>query len=79
MIKKTRSISWIKAARKEFLKFPAAVQETVSDALTIAAAGEKAIMAKSMKGMGSGVFEIAVPYRGDAYRAVYALQIQEDI
>ena len=76
---KTRTVSWIKAARKVFLKFPAAVQEIIADALTIAAKGEKAAIAKPMKGLGSGIFEIALPYRGDAYRAVYAVQIDEDI
>ena len=33
----------------------------------------------AMQGLGSGVFEIALPYRGNAYRAVYAVQIGEDI
>jgi phage-related protein len=74
-----RKISWIKGARKEFLKSPAAVQEITIDALTIAAKGEKAAIAKPMKGLGSGIFGIALSYRGDAYRALYAVQIDEDI
>ena len=32
-----------------------------------------------MKGLGTGVFEIALPHRGDAYRTVYALQLGRDI
>ena len=32
-----------------------------------------------MHGMGSGVFEIALPFRGDAYRVVYAVQLAEEI
>ena len=32
-----------------------------------------------MKGLGSVVFEIALPYRGNAFRVVYAVQIGEDI
>jgi phage-related protein len=32
-----------------------------------------------MKGLGSGVYEIALPYRGDAYRVVYAVKIGEDV
>jgi phage-related protein len=47
--------------------------------LTIAATGGKADIAKLMHGMGSGVFEIALPLRGDAYRVVYAVQLDEDI
>jgi phage-related protein len=43
--------------------------------LRIAAHGEKADKAKPMKGLGTGVFEMALAYRGKAYRAVYAVQI----
>lgn len=32
-----------------------------------------------MKGMGSGVFEIALPLRGDAFRVIYAVQIAEEV
>ena len=32
-----------------------------------------------MHGMGSGVFEIALPFRGDAFRVVYAVQLAEEI
>lgn len=32
-----------------------------------------------MKGLGSGVFEVALAWRGNAYRTVYAVQIGIDI
>jgi len=48
-------------------------------ALTIAAEGGKADVAEPMRGMGSGVFEIALPFKGDAFRVVYAVQIADDI
>jgi phage-related protein len=32
-----------------------------------------------MRGMGSGVFEIALPFRGDAFRVVYAVQLADAI
>lgn len=32
-----------------------------------------------MHGLGSGVFEIALPFRGDAFRVVYAVQIGTDV
>ena len=32
-----------------------------------------------MKGLGAGVFEIALPYRGNAFRVVYAVQLGEDL
>ena len=74
-----RRISWIKAALRDFQAFPAAVQEQMTTTLRIAALGEKADKAKPMRGMGTGVFEIALAYRGNAYRAVYAVQLGEDV
>lgn len=48
-------------------------------ALTIAAEGSKSDIAKPMKGLGPGVYEIALAYRSDAYRTVYAVKLGEDI
>ena len=64
---------------KDFQAFPEAVQEQITTALRLAAHGEKADRAKSLRGLGSGVFEIALAYRGNAYRTVYAVQIGEDV
>ena len=74
-----RRISWIKAALKEFNRFPQAVQEQTKFALEIAAAGQMADIVKPMKGFEGGIYEIVLPYRGDAYRAVYAVKIGPDI
>ena len=52
---------------------------TCLTALTIAAEGGKADIAKPMRGLGSGVLEIALAFRGDAFRIVYAVQLGEDI
>ena len=41
--------------------------------------GGKADIAKPLKGLGSGVMEIALPHRGNAYRVVYAVQIGADL
>jgi predicted XRE-type DNA-binding protein len=70
MTRKTRPVSWIKAALKEFETFPEGARSICLAALTIAAEGGKADIAKPMHGMGSGVFEIALPHRGDAFRVV---------
>ncbi len=79
MIRKTRPVSWIRAALREFETFPEGVRSICLAALTIAADGSKADIAKPMHGMGTGVFEIALPFRGDAYRAVYAVRLAEEI
>jgi len=74
-----REIAWVKAALKDFSDFPQAVQDRMKDALAIAGMGQKADIAKPLKGLGSGVFEIALPYRTDAYRAIYAVQFENAI
>ena len=79
MTRHTRPVSWIKAALKEFQTFPQGVQSVCLAALTIAAEGGKADIAKPLHDMGSGVFEIALPLRGDAFRVVYAVQLAEEI
>jgi phage-related protein len=74
LTRKTRPISWIAGARKAFQSFPEGAQSIFRAGLTIAAEGGKADIAKPMKGLGSGVFEIALRYHGDALRVVYAVQ-----
>ena len=79
MTRRTRPVSWIRAALKEFESFPEGSRPICLAALTIAAEGGKADIAKPMKAMGSGEFEIALPYRGDAFRVVYAVQLGEEV
>jgi phage-related protein len=79
MIPRTRPVSWIKAALREFETFPEAARSSCLAALTIAAESGKADIAKSIRGLGSGVFEIALPFKGDAFRVIYAVQLAEDI
>ena len=76
---KTRPVSWLKAALKDFQRFPEGAQLDVGRALTIIAEGGHPDVAKPLKGFGSGVFELALRYRTDAYRVVYALQLGDDI
>jgi phage-related protein len=79
MTRKTRPISWIRAALQEFETFPEGARSICLAALTIAADGGKADVAKPMRGIGSGVFEIALPFKGDAFRVVYAVQLADEI
>ena len=70
-----KEIIWVKAARKDFGNFPIFVQDKMAVALVTAAEGKMADFAKPLKGFGSGVFEIALPWRTDAWRVIYAVQI----
>lgn len=62
-----------------FERFPAEAQLEIQRALTIAAEGRKADIAKPMKGLGAGVYEIALRFRTDAYRSVYTVNIGEEV
>lgn len=79
MTRNTRTISWVKAALKDFLEFPKDAQDRASTALTFVAEGATPDIAKPLTGLGSGVWELAIKSRGDAYRIVYVLQLGEDI
>jgi phage-related protein len=79
MLRNTRPISWLKGARKDFEDFPQGAQVEMARALTILAEGQMPEIAKPLTGFGSGVMELALKHRGDAFRVVYALQIGDDI
>ena len=79
MTRTTRPVSWIRAALKEFETFPQGARSICLAALTIAADGGMADIAKPMHGLGSGAFEITLPFRGDAFRMIYAVQLAEEI
>ena len=79
MVPLTRRVSWVKAALRAFQGLPEGARSVCLDALTIAAEGGKADIAKPLRGMGPGVFEIALPFRGDAFRVVYAVQLADEI
>ena len=51
----------------------------IERALTMAAEGRKADTVKQLHGLGSGLFEVALRHRGDAYRVVYAVQLGTEI
>ena len=64
MLRDTRPIVWLKAARRDFEEFPAEAQLICQRALTVIAEGQTPEIAKPLKGFGSGVFELALRYRG---------------
>jgi phage-related protein len=74
-----RSVIWLGDSRKQVKEFPPEVRRSLGSALYDAQKGEKAPSAKPFKGVGSGVFEIAIRFKTDAYRAVYTVQIGEQV
>ena len=78
-MQKTRPVSWIKAAQKDFEEFPEPAKKQGLRALAIAAEGGMADCVKPLKGFEGGIMEIVLRHRGDAFRVVYAVQIGEEI
>lgn len=78
-MRNTRQINWVRGALRDFERFPETAQSKAVDALTIVADGATPGIAKPLTGLGSGVWELVLRERGDAYRIVYALQIGEAI
>src|SRR5262245_43277218 len=70
-----RSIIWLGGSRRQVKEFPSEVRRSLGSALYDVQKGDKAPVAKPFKGVGSGVFEIALRFKTDAYRVVYAVQI----
>jgi phage-related protein len=66
----TRPIQWISAARRDFEDFPQGARDDLLDALTAVAEGGHPAIAKLLTNLGSGVMELALRHRGDAFRVV---------
>lgn len=78
-MRNTRPIVWMKAARRDFEDFPDRARDRLLDALTVVAEGGMPSIAKPLTGLGSGVLELALAFRGDAFRVVYAVQFGADV
>ncbi len=73
--KNIRPVAWLGDSRKQVRGFPQEVRKSIGVALYDAQKGDNAPTAKPFTGIGSGVFEIALRFDKNAYRAVYAVQI----
>jgi len=78
-MRNTRPIVWMKAARRDFEDFPDRARDRLLDALTVVAEGGMPAIAKPLTSLGSGVLELALAFRGDAFRVVYAVQLGADV
>jgi len=70
-----RTLVWLGDSRRNIQAFPAGAQKLIGDELQLVQFGGMPKDAKPFKGVGSGVFEIALAYETNAYRAVYAVQL----
>jgi phage-related protein len=74
-----RPLVWMGNAKRNLQAFPKGAQKTIGDELQLIQFGGMPKDAKPFKGVGSGVFEIALRHDTDAYRTVLAVQLGEKI
>ncbi len=70
-----RPLFWMGSSKKDIQAFPKGAQKLIGDELQLIQFGGMPKDAKPFKGIGSGVFELAARYDGDAYRTVLAIQL----
>ncbi len=70
----TKPLLWVGSSRKDYAEFPPRVQEAFGFELFLAQTGQHPPSAKTMKGLGTGVLELADEFDGNAYRSVYAVR-----
>jgi phage-related protein len=79
LMRNTRPIVWLKAARRDFEDFPDGAKDRLLDVLTVVAEGGMPPIAKPLVGLGAGMLELALAFRGDAYRVVCAMLLGPDV
>lgn len=74
-----RPLIWIGSSRKEYLEFPAKVQDSFGFELFLAQTGQHPPSAKPLRGLGSGTVELVDNFDGDTYRAVYTVRFESAV
>jgi phage-related protein len=74
-----RPVVWLGNSKKNLQGFPKGAQKLIGDELQLMQFGGMPKDAKPFKGVGSGVFEIAMRYAKNAFRVVLAVQLGDRI
>ena len=74
-----RPLVWLGNSQRNLRAFPAEAQKIIGDELQLIQFGGMPKDAKPFKGVGSGVFEIALRHDSEAYRTVLAVQLGRNI
>jgi phage-related protein len=74
-----RQVVWLGNSKRNIQSFPEGTQKMMGDELRLIQHGGMPTHAKPFMGVGSGVFELALPYATNAYRMVVAVQLGEKI
>lgn len=79
MTEKRKILCWESSSKKDFKEFPVPVQKDMGVALFVVQLGRTPASAKPWKGLGSGVYELREVHRGDTFRAVYTVHIDNAV
>ena len=74
-----RPIVWMANTKKNLMAFPLEVKKKIGYKLQLIQSGEIPTDTKPFKGVGSGVYEIALKHSKEAYRCVQAVRLGEKI
>lgn len=74
-----RPLVWLGNSRRNVREFPEGAQKLIGDELQLIQFGGMPKDAKPFKGTGSGILEIALEYKTNAYRTVVAVQLGKKI
>src|SRR5690349_1786682 len=74
-----RPLLWVASSKRDYLEFPAAVQDGFGFELFLAQTGQHPPSAKPLKGLGGGTLELIENFDGDTYRAVYSVAFREAV
>lgn len=74
-----RPLVWLGNSLRNLRAFPAEAKKIIGDELQLIQFGGMPRDAKPFKGVGSGVFELALRHDAEAYRTVLAVQLGRNI
>jgi phage-related protein len=76
---KRKLLYWEGSSKKDFKEFPVSVQKDMGVALFVVQLGRTPRSAKSWRGLGPGVYELVESYKGDTFRAIYTVRVQDAV
>jgi|SRR6516162_5532267 phage-related protein len=74
-----RPLFWVGSSKRDYLEFPEKMQDNLGFELYLAQTGQHPPSAKPLKGLGTGILELAEDFDGDTYRAVYVVRFKEAV
>jgi phage-related protein len=74
-----RPLLWVGSSKRDYMEFPARVQDGLGFELFLAQTDQHPPSAKPLKGLGGGTIELVEDFDGDTYRAVYTVRFAEAV